>query len=78
MLYEVHRSIHDGRLHIINRHDTFYSVMPICIRHLGPWETMGRGELDDLRLHYRLMIIEQGFVVLYRRQLSLPSLEIGS
>jgi hypothetical protein len=38
---------------------------PTAIRHLGPWTGSKQGEIERLRLPYRLMLSEQAFAVLY-------------
>jgi len=44
-----------GRLGRIQR-------LPTAIRHLGPWTGSREGEVGSLRLAYRVMLAEQGFV----------------
>ena len=42
------------------------SALPVAIRHLGrPWTGGAEGDVNRLRLPYRLMLAEQGFVVIY-------------
>jgi len=42
-----------------------FNALPAAIRHLGPWTGGGEGDVNQLRLPYRSMLAEQGFVVLY-------------
>jgi hypothetical protein len=40
--------------------------LPDRVRHLGPWKGLTGGEIDGLKLHYRLQLAEQGFVLVYQ------------
>src|SRR5262249_52148928 len=42
-----------------------FNVLPAAIRHLGPWTGGAEGDINRLRLAYRVMLTEQGFVVVY-------------
>lgn len=66
--YSLFRSVTDNRLHVLCGADQFEQA-PDCLRHQGPWQGMGRGEIATLRMHYRLLLAEQKFVVLYRKLL---------
>jgi hypothetical protein len=39
--------------------------LPVAIRNLGPWTGGPEGELDRLRLPYRVMLGEQGFAIIH-------------
>lgn len=65
MLYEKLRSA-DTKTHLICRDGEFDSL-PDKIRQLGPWNVGVRGEIQKLKPHYRALLAEQGFVVLYSR-----------
>lgn len=67
------RSVGDSRLHVLCEAGEFEKA-PDFLRHQGPWDGMGEGEVDTLRLHYRLLLAEQRFVVLYRRMLTSEAL----
>jgi hypothetical protein len=69
MRYEVNRSNSDNRIHVICREGAFYSL-PHPILHLGPWTASKRGDVERLPLHYRLTLLEQGFVLVYTHPLS--------
>jgi len=43
-----------------------FDARPNAIRHLGPWTGGAEGEVDRLRLPYRLMLGEQGFVIIHQ------------
>jgi hypothetical protein len=42
-----------------------FESLPAPIRNLGPWTAGPEGELERLRLPYRALLGEQGFVLLY-------------
>jgi hypothetical protein len=42
-----------------------FNALPTPIRHLGPWTGGGGGDVNSLRLAYRVQLAEQGFVVVY-------------
>ena len=65
MRYEAVRSNTDKNLHVICNDGTFNSL-PHRIRQLGPWQGLSGGEVNSLKLHYRLQIDEQGFVIVYQ------------
>lgn len=62
--YEVWRG-RDNRLHVMcfeGRWDT----LPLRITQQGPWTGGGRGFVEDLKCHYRALLMEQGFCVLHQ------------
>jgi hypothetical protein len=65
MRYEVVRSVADKSLHVIFTEGTFDSL-PQRVRHLGPWQGLTGGDIDSLKLHYRLQLAGQGFVIVYQ------------
>jgi hypothetical protein len=66
MRYEVVRSVADKSLHVIFN-DGAFALLPDRVRHLGPWQGLTGGEIDGLKLHYRLQLAEQGFVLVYQQ-----------
>jgi hypothetical protein len=42
-----------------------FESLPVAIRNLGPWTGGPEGELDRLRLPYRILLNEQKFVVIH-------------
>jgi hypothetical protein len=42
-----------------------FQSLPAPIRNLGPWTGGPAGELERLRLPYRVLLGEQGFVLVY-------------
>jgi hypothetical protein len=66
--YEVSRSVNDNRIQVICRRGEFYSL-PHQILHLGPWTGGKEGHIERLRPHYRALLAEQGFVLVYRHPL---------
>ena len=66
MQYEAARSNADKSLHIICMEDAFEGL-PLCVRHLGPWQGLSGGDIAKLKPHYRLQLAEQGFVVVYQK-----------
>jgi hypothetical protein len=66
MRYKVWRSRSDAELHVICAEGAeAFEALPVRIQHLGPWTGSKEGETKDLRLPYRLLIAEQGFVVVH-------------
>jgi len=64
--YKVWRSNKDKQLHLLcGEGSGAFNALPAAIRHLGPWTGGGEGDVNQLRLPYRSMLAEQGFVVLY-------------
>jgi hypothetical protein len=71
--YRVWRSRKDTHLHLLcAEDDAAFDALPNAIRNLGPWTGGAEGEVDRLPLAYRLMLTEQGFVVIYAH---VPKLE---
>ena len=65
MRYEAVRSVNDKSLHVIFNEGTF-DALPQRIRSLGPWRGLTGGDFASLKLHYRLQLKEQGFVVVHQ------------
>lgn len=65
MRYEAVRSVNDKSLHIIFNEGSF-NPLPQRIRSLGPWQGLAGGDVASLKLHYRLQLTEQGFVVVHQ------------
>jgi hypothetical protein len=65
MRYEIVRSVNDKSLHVI-LNDGAFDALPDRIRQLGPWQGLTGGEFASLKLHYRLQLAEQGFVLVYQ------------
>ena len=64
--YKVWRSNKDKSLHLLcGESAEAFNALPAAIRHLGPWTGGGEGDVNRLRLPYRSMLAEQGFVVIY-------------
>jgi hypothetical protein len=67
MRYKIWRSNKDKELHLLCREGSeAFEALPAAIRGLGPWTGSKEGDVDRLRLPYRLMLAEQGFVVIPR------------
>jgi hypothetical protein len=66
MRYKAWRSRSDAALHLIcaDGSDAF-EALPMRIRNLGPWSGSKEGAITDLRLPYRLLLAEQGFVIVH-------------
>jgi hypothetical protein len=66
MRYKVWQSNKDKYLHILcGEGPEAFSALPAAIRHLGAWTGGAEGDVNRLRLLYRSMLAEQGFVVIY-------------
>jgi hypothetical protein len=64
--YKVWRSNKDKELHLLCAEgDEAFNALPNAIRHLGPWTGSKEGEVSHLRLPLRLLLVEQGFVVIH-------------
>jgi hypothetical protein len=65
--YKVWRSNKDKSLHLLcGNGEQAFDALPNMVRHMGPWTGGAEGEFDRLRLPYRLMLGEQGFVIIYQ------------
>ena len=66
MRFKAWRSNADVHLHLIcGEGSDAFERLPHQIRHLGPWVGSREGDLAKLRPHYRAMMEEQGFAVIY-------------
>jgi ribosomal protein S27AE len=76
MRYKVWRSRSDNELHLIftlrtrraypsGEGEDAFEALPVRIRNLGPWAGSKEGDIDGLRLPYRVLLAEQGFVVVH-------------
>jgi len=66
MRYKAWRSKSDNELHVICAEGSdAFEVLPVGIRNLGPWSGSKEGLINDLRLPYRLLLAEQGFVIVH-------------
>ena len=63
--YKTVRSGEDRSLHVIY-YDGQFETLPYRIRSLGPWQGLSEGDIDRLKLHYRLQLAEQGFCVVHQ------------
>jgi hypothetical protein len=75
--YKVWRSNKDKELHLLCGEGAgAFNALPTCIRQLGPWTGSKEGDIDQLRLPLRVLMAEQGFIVLHchvsRLQLEAP------
>ena len=70
MRYASARSQTDKLLYVIYVDDDFNRV-PQPLRALGPWQGSSGGDFARLKLHYRIMLDEQGFAVVYQSVRSL-------
>lgn len=43
-----------------------FDDVPARTRRIGPWQGLGGGEIERLKLRYRLQIAEQGFAVIHQ------------
>jgi hypothetical protein len=64
--YKTWRSRNDNSLHVFCAAGSeAFEALPAAVRDLGPWIGGPEGELERLRLPYRVLLSEQGFVLLY-------------
>lgn len=60
MRYKTWRSRKDTHLHLLcAKGSEAFESLPVAIRNLGPWTGGPEGELDKLRLPYRILLTEQ-------------------
>ena len=66
MRFKTWRSRKDTHLHVLCAEGSeAFESLPVAIRNLGPWTGGPEGEVDRLRLPYRVMLGEQGFAIIY-------------
>lgn len=66
MRYKTWRSRKDSSLHILCAEGSeAFETLPVALRNLGPWTGGPEGEINRLRLPYRVLLSEQGFVLLH-------------
>lgn len=65
--FKVFRATTEPRLHLVHRRGRF-DELPDRIRRLGPWQGAHEGDIDRLRPHYRALLAEQDFVLVFGRQ----------
>jgi hypothetical protein len=76
--FKVWQSNKDKELHLLcGEGPAAFDVLPIAIRRLGPWSGGQEGEVERLRLPLRILLAEQGFVLLHC-QVSKLSLEAAT
>ncbi len=67
--YKIFRATTEPNLHILCIGGIVgFDKLPERIRKMGPWQGGGEGHIDRMRPHYRALLAEQGFVVLFARQ----------
>ena len=54
----------NGQLHVLCHDGEAFEKLPARIRQLGPWTGSREGEIANLKAHHRMLLAEQGFVVL--------------
>ncbi len=60
--YIVQRSSSDKHVHVIYYDDNF-DELPDDVRHRGPWQIIGRGSIDRLKLKYQAGLARKGYVL---------------
>jgi hypothetical protein len=60
--YECLQSVADDRAYVICRQGEF-EQLPEYLRHQGPWHVVGRGDIYNLKISYRLRLARYGFVL---------------
>jgi hypothetical protein len=64
--YKVWRSNRDKELHLLCGEGAgAFNALPTLVRNLGPWTGSKEGDIDRLRLPLRVLLAEQGFVVVH-------------
>jgi hypothetical protein len=68
MRFKAWRSNADVGIHlIVHEGSGSFDALPDRIRQLGPWVGSREGDLANLRPHYRAMMEEQGFAIIYSK-----------
>ena len=62
-LYQTFRSVSDTHVFVICRDGTFYDAVPADVRKQGPWQGQHRGEIEALKLEYRLALAWDGYAL---------------
>ena len=57
----------NGLIHVLCHEGEAFENLPARIRRLGPWIGSREGEIANLKPHYRKLLAEQGFVLIYAR-----------
>jgi hypothetical protein len=66
MRYKAWRSRSDNELHLIcGEGSDAFEALPVRIRNLGPWAGSKEGDIEALRLPYRILLAEQRFVIVH-------------
>ena len=66
MRYKTWRSRNDTHLHVLCAYGSeVFESLPVAVRNLGPWTGGPEGDVDRLRLPYRILLNEQKFVVIH-------------
>ena len=66
MRFKCWRSRNDTHLHVLCAYGSeAFESLPVAVRNLGPWTGGPEGEIDKLRLPYRILLNEQKFVVIH-------------
>ena len=66
MRYKTWRSRKDTHLHLLCAEGSeAFESLPVAIRNLCPWTGGPEGDVDQLRLPYRILLNEQKFVVIH-------------
>jgi hypothetical protein len=60
--YQTFRSLSDNHVHLICL-DGEFEKLPDDIRHQGPWQSMSGGEVEALKLEYRLALARDGYAL---------------
>jgi hypothetical protein len=60
--YQTFRSVSDTHVFVIC-YDGRFDELPDHVRHQGPWQGMQRGEIERLKLEYRLALDRDRYVV---------------
>jgi hypothetical protein len=60
--YITQRSTSDKRVHLIYYDDNF-DELPSEVRHRGPWQVLGRGDVNRLKLKYQARLARHGYVL---------------
>jgi hypothetical protein len=66
MQYKCWRSWPTVELHLICNAFGF-DDLPHKVRTLGPWTGSHKGDLQNLKPHYRRLLAEQGFVIIWSK-----------
>jgi hypothetical protein len=76
VLYQTLRSVSNHHVFVLCYDGSFYDAVPDDVRKQGPWQGQHRGEVECIKLEYRLALARDGYA-LVRCELAVFKPEVG-